>query len=304
MELKCIITLMVPFTYCFLDIFVKCETTEEKIDDEQCQIFFKEYIESSMNLTECELENASPFRVCTNCIKQYTITQNLYEEFIGNATLSTCKERYLHADRVQVVPTIEKNIKELWDNGNCKSCTCDVHVDVGTKEVNFSVPANVNTFMSLYQNFTSCTDAHSMELPNGQWQASGVGDNSTVCVICRAQYVALNEHYINMSGDKTEGLCMDIVDMMNHTRQNWSSRFHCSHRRGDKTPIILITICVGLMPVFFYGILGLTGKEHKAKLFRQKRLQSSMSSPGDSDSISSLPIIPPLDSTPARRRLI
>lgn len=204
--------------------------------------------------------------------------------------MSKCRERYLHADRVQVVPTIQQNIEDLWNNGNCQSCTCDIHIDPSTREVNFSVPTNVDTFMSLYQNFTSCTDAHSKELPNGDWQPSGEGDNQTVCVICKSQYVSLNEYYINMSGDKTEGLCMDIVDMMNHTRQNWSSRFYCSHRRGDKLPVVLITICVLIMPAFFYGILGITGKEHKEKLFRQKRLQSSMSSPGDSDSISSLQI--------------
>ena len=67
----------------YATIFVTCETSdEEKIDEEECKEFFKKYIESSMNLTECELENASPFRICTDCIKEYTITHHLYGEFI------------------------------------------------------------------------------------------------------------------------------------------------------------------------------------------------------------------------------
>lgn len=253
-----------------------------------CQAFYVQYMHHAMNLTDCQLKNASPFRLCTNCLSEYTITYQAYQDFVEKDELENCREKYLHADRVQIIPTIQKNVENMWDNSQCKGCTEDVHLDPATGEVSFKVPDAVATFLLLYTNFTSCLHDHTTPMANGKLRLMGKGDNQTVCQLCKQEYMALNDHYMDMSASddgKTEGLCMDLVDMMNYTRHNWSVEFHCSHRSGDELPVILVTLVIVVSPILFYGILKMTGKERKKEVFRQKRLTSSLAQ--DNSSISS-----------------
>jgi len=233
-----------------------------------------------MNFTDCELKNSSPFRLCTKCLSEYTKASKTFEDLFNKPELEDCRIMYVQANRIQVIPTIHDNIQKMWKDSECKGCTTDVQVDEKTNEVSFEVPDPVAKFMLLYDNYTFCIEEHTTDMTSGKYPQIASGNNQTVCELCKTQYDALRDHYADMSSSdegKTDGLCMDIVDMMNYTRHNWSMEFSCSHRSGDALPVVLTTTVILLSPLFFYGILKFTGKERKKELFRQKRLMANVS---------------------------
>ncbi|XP_012935173.1 osteopetrosis-associated transmembrane protein 1 [Aplysia californica] len=248
-------------------------TTSTKLTPvfDMCKAFYNQYMEQTDRLVKCELVYANPFRMCTKCIKEYFSASQTYKDLINQPELEACREKYLVADRVQVVPTIQKNIEQMWDDADCKDCTENVTINSTTMEVSYSVPTDVLEFATLYFNFTNCVDAHTVQLDD----AVGPQDNLTVCQLCLEEYSRLSDHYSSMSDLKKGILCMDVVDMMNYTRHNWSTIFNCSHRTGDQVPVIVVTCLVCVSPLFFYSIVRVTGKAPQKKHFKQKRLDTS-----------------------------
>ncbi|KAK3712475.1 hypothetical protein RRG08_002805 [Elysia crispata] len=266
--------------------------------NQPCEAFFYEYVAAAGNFTHCILLRAKPFRICTKCFEHYAIMKSLYNDLTTDPKLHNCMIKYLKSDRVQIIPTVEKNIDSLWQTSSCDSCIKNLKVDEKTKEVVYIIPEAVHKFLTLYTNISDCLMGNlSLNIDTG---VQGKKNNiSTLCKLCDIKYQELNDHYNSMSNSANGDVCMDVVDMMNYTRVTWSVDLNCSHRSGDAASVVTITLIVAISPLFFYLPLRYTSKEKIKTVLKQKRYEGFVSSAsasfaaqeGSSASATSLPAI-------------
>ncbi|CAL1532780.1 unnamed protein product [Lymnaea stagnalis] len=251
-----------------------------------CETFFNEYMKAVNNFTHCELFSAKPFRLCTSCVEQYSKAHAIFSDLINDPSLSDCNTKYMKSDSIQIIPTVQNNIEVLWTKAACAGCSSDVTINSTTETVTYTVPDDVSMFLNLYHNLTLCLNLTYMK---GHFDMlkdddDDSGNVSTMCAICKTMYESLNDFFNNMDDRTGNGICMDVVDMMNYTRVVWSMALNCSQRSGDFRPVVAITCVVAALPFFFYLSLKLTGKEGLKKLYRQKRLDMGTSLDGSSSS--------------------
>ncbi|XP_059152449.1 osteopetrosis-associated transmembrane protein 1-like isoform X2 [Physella acuta] len=231
-----------------------------------CTAFFNEYLAAANNFTTCELYSARPFDLCLHCVEEFHISSALYTDLVEKPSLSDCNTLYMQSDRIQIIPFVQTSMGSLWDNSACSGCMENVTIDPATKAVSYNIFSDIKDFLELYQNFSKCLEMHPGE------EKYFVQNNTGVCHQCKASYEKLNNYFNNMEDRTGKGVCMDIVDKMNHTRFKWSSTFNCSQRSGDFKPVVGITCIVAVLPAFFYIILKITGKVNLKQIVIQKRL--------------------------------
>ncbi|KAH9500200.1 hypothetical protein Btru_077469 [Bulinus truncatus] len=247
-----------------------------------CEDVYLEYIKAVNNFTHCELRNAQPFRLCSKCIEHYELAFTIYNEQLTDPNLGDCYTRFLLSDNIQIIPSVQKNMDSIWTQSACNGYATNYSVNLTTGLVTYSVYPDIIQFFELYENFSRCMN----NTPLVYFSIDGLDVTpQNVCTVCHDMYAKLNSHFNNLqshvstSNDKDDSnnnvICMDVVDIMNHTRYQWSMKLNCSRRTGDTTAVIAITCVVAVTPIFFYALSKVTGREGFKKLYKQKRLTLS-----------------------------
>ncbi|CAG5128337.1 unnamed protein product [Candidula unifasciata] len=243
-----------------------------------CELVYKEYLNVIDNFTHCELQHARPFQLCLSCAEQFEQTKAMFWNLTEEPKHVECKNKYLQSDKVQIIPTMQSNMEDIWNKAHCQNCYMYKPDGLGAGTI--VNRTDVARFIELYQNLTDCLNAtKDMSAPEHNF-----GNSSSKCQTCNASYTLLTAHYNSMYSTYSGDVCMDLVDRMNYTRKLWTLHFRCTHREGDHDllPVVAISCIVACTPILFYVSLRVTSKVGRKKIFKQKRLGTSLGTSSDS----------------------
>ncbi|XP_072018846.1 osteopetrosis-associated transmembrane protein 1-like [Amphiura filiformis] len=246
-------------------------------NNDSCQFKLEEYGRLSSNFTNCAIVHAKPFLFCENCVKEYVVTVEAYNTITADEGENKCKDSLLFSDRVMIVNQLHLFVLNLWDDGNCDSCFEDVNDCKANRTCSLSL--DTRKFMDTYQETMKCFNQY--EAKNG----SLVLD---VCSNCSHTYNQLNERYEETG--PLDDTCMDIVELMNHTRIKWSSDLKCIQFKKDVGSVVALGIFIGLLPLFFYCGVRVHAEKQTRRYMRQKRLsyaQPNIQSPNSRSGMNS-----------------
>ncbi|KAL5010452.1 hypothetical protein ScPMuIL_012757 [Solemya velum] len=231
---------------------------------EVCYAYMLEFGKASSAFVNCSVGYSRPFRVCEECVVHYETSVVIYNEIIQDEHSSKCKDKLLKADRIQILNQVYQNIHDVWNDARCSKCFSSVNYK--NASVRYEKDNKTAEFVDQFEAMNICI------LNKSSTQSVHKGRNETICNRCEKNYKMLNDLYRSMSKESPEGICMDVVDMMNYTRQMWGSTLKCSKRPIDMVPIIVIAVIVLLMPVIFYISNRIYGQKQYRKLMKQKRM--------------------------------
>lgn len=204
-----------------------------------CDQLLDNFAASTASFTYCAIKNARPITFCENCVDRYIDVLKSYQEIFEQTdeTGEPCKIKLLNLDRMAIVEVIFKTVPELWGRGDC-NCCFETTVN-GTLTNN---PRNTTTeFKRRHTVAQECIEEH--------W-------NHSVCDLCHKPYHELNSYYnmIKIKATETDddNICMDIVDMMNATRTEWSRELNCIPIRQSQTPLFVSASILLVTPLVFY----------------------------------------------------
>lgn len=89
-----------------------------------------------------------------------------------------------------------------------------------------------------------------------------------ILLFLQEDYQNLNNRYESLKGD---GFCMDIVDLLNTTRNQWSSELKCCFdRKKPEWVFTVLSVVITCLPFVFYlaAFLFVSRKDHT--VFRRK----------------------------------
>ncbi|XP_057653096.1 osteopetrosis-associated transmembrane protein 1 [Diorhabda carinulata] len=216
-----------------------------------CTPLKEKFANSSAQFNLCAIRHSRPIRMCEKCHNEYLDVQNSYKnlsEVFDNGT--SCLEKYINFDRLQIVSLLYQNNVNLWNNAKCEEC-------YDKKNGNMTI---ADEFGEYFNNFINCVNKTKDDL----------------CSVCMKYYVQL-DHYFRSVSDVNDkiGVCMDIVDVMNTTWTFWSVNC-CNYRRHDEFIFIGSTIAVLLITVSFYVILQFCKEKNAPTIIQQSRFFESL----------------------------
>ncbi|XP_060065125.1 osteopetrosis-associated transmembrane protein 1-like [Ylistrum balloti] len=229
---------------------------------DNCIAYLEEFGIHASKFIKCIIEKARPFRFCEECVVYYKHTMESYSDIVKDGKdRDGCKSLLLNADRVQVLNEIYNNIRQIWDEANCKGCFSSVSID-GNGTVIYQYSKDTTEFMGKYKTVSRCLR---------HYQSNG-NSNDSVCEVCRGNYTDLNTFYKKVRSAKNDLVCMDLVDMMNYTRLMWGQQLHCSRHSPDDAIVVIIAFLLLTLPVLFYVGARYFVTRTKRKLMLQKRM--------------------------------
>ncbi|XP_033741414.1 osteopetrosis-associated transmembrane protein 1-like [Pecten maximus] len=227
-----------------------------------CIAYLEEFGIHASRFIRCTIEKARPFRFCEECVVHYKHAMQSYADIEeDDEDKNGCKSLLLNADRIQVLNEIYNNIKQIWEEANCKECFSSVSIDVNGTVV-FQYSKDTTEFMDKYKTVSSCFRHYSFPRDG----------NDSVCLVCRGNYTQLNSFYKEVRAAKKDLVCMDLVDMMNYTRLMWGQQLHCTKHSADDAIVVIIGIIFLTMPILFYVGARYFVARTKRKLMLQKRM--------------------------------
>lgn len=235
--------------------FIKAQSfsfkTEIVPSNSSCTPLKERFANSSAQFTLCAIRHSRPIRMCETCRSEYLDVQNSYKnlsEVFDNGT--SCLDKYISVDRLQIVLVLYQNNVNLWNNAKCDEC-----YDV--KNGNMTI---ADEFGQYFDKFIDCVNKTKDDL----------------CPTCMKYYVQLDHYFRSVSdiNDKI-GVCMDLVDVMNSTWTFWSVNC-CSYRRHAEYLFIGSTVTVLLLSVSFYIILLFCKEKHAPTIIQQSRFFESL----------------------------
>lgn len=137
LQVQCIIH------FCFVQAYI-CRENVAACTDCECETTCKEskdkFANSSAQFILCALENSRPIKLCKNCVDSYINVVESYNN-MANVILyiisiitafilrfmffqisfngTSCLERFINRDRLQIVNTMYGNTENLWSEAKC-----------------------------------------------------------------------------------------------------------------------------------------------------------------------------------------
>lgn len=220
------------------DISKKENIIQTYTDDDECLLIFKSFAQYASDFTMCSILNATPIKLCENCIEEYLNFHNKSHELLTKVVNgTTCKSRFVSQDRLDVVLEYHDNIISIWNKGHCNACydwsnSSEPILSNETRKFNTLADATMNCIHATTKN--------------------------EVCTKCMQEYLQLDNFYKTLSEDAigVDSICMDVVDSMNKTRLTWSKTLNCCKVR--KSPEVVFLCCAGVisaLPLLYYIVL-------------------------------------------------
>ncbi|KAH8255239.1 hypothetical protein KR038_007065, partial [Drosophila bunnanda] len=186
-----------------------------------CSVLLGELGDGQMHFIYCATTKSVPVNLCVGCDLEYHNIVGLYNKLMEN---ENCSKRYLDSDRINIVPTTQGILTNLWQKANCDDCA----------RANNSV--NYDNYSSI---FDTCLAQHK--------------DND-VCLACKLDYLNLNTFYKDMEKASKGQVCFDLQDNMNRTRLNWSKTLKCCQRESNLHNFLIAVAVVVLLPIVTFYI--------------------------------------------------
>ena len=189
--------------------------------------------------------------MCRKCVGHFLNVRTYYHALEHSETAGmNCKSILTSQDKVEIVKATYAYIvgdHGLWSKGFCSSC----YTKPLTHESKLTTITN--EFFALAEAVLDCFDEH----PNASYPLE-IEEQSGACTSCRADYLALNHFYkekiFQAQFPQLDGICFDILDMMNSTQRRWGrEHYGCVRKMHGNAPLILAIIFILLTPVAFYG---------------------------------------------------
>ncbi|XP_076304827.1 osteopetrosis-associated transmembrane protein 1 isoform X2 [Tachypleus tridentatus] len=176
----------------------------------------------------------------------------------------TCTQKFFHQDRLMVVQTTYQNIVNLWSKGCCDKC-----LDADENGTLSHISEQTEKFFNLSLTVSGCFKKFDIE--TGEKEAN-------VCKECKTSYNEMNYFYEFLKNKYGNSLCMDIVDLMNRTRAQWSENYKCHYFKVSEGPVYGLTIFFGALPFLFYTVNRIVTAVRSTTLLQTKRLSQLQSS--------------------------
>ncbi|KAJ8026897.1 Osteopetrosis-associated transmembrane protein 1 [Holothuria leucospilota] len=253
----------------------------------ECVPLIHQFSNASASFILCAANFAKPLRFCESCGENYRAVIESVNEIEKD---KKCRDTILNSDVLQIVQRTLNFVQGLWDHGNCENCFEDQNDGAAKSKLS----NNTLIFWKYYNEVKNCFETYnsttgqvmvaevlhsgvsydviagvatpSGSRPVGQQGGSVGGDhlsNSTLCKACHESYCELNTFYKELGASSK--LCMDIVEMMNLTRQKWSNDFHCIIHTKDTEVVVTLSVLFCCIPVVFYLVAMIITKKHVIK---------------------------------------
>ncbi|XP_044268409.1 osteopetrosis-associated transmembrane protein 1-like [Tribolium madens] len=227
--------------------------------DRNCTELKERFASATAEFNSCAIQNSRPVTFCENCVNDYIEIVDSYndmKEVSDNGTY--CVDTLINLDRLQIVQTLYTNSYNLWNNAKCYEC---FQVVDGKLTPNKSL--QTIAFNKYYETFMQCIN-HSV-------------NDTTLCPTCIKDYLDLDNYYRSISNENEKiGGCMDMVDLINNTRQFWSQKC-CKYRRRDEYIFLASTITVLIVTLLFYVIVQFSSVRKTPAIMQQTRFAESLS---------------------------
>ncbi|XP_013785226.1 osteopetrosis-associated transmembrane protein 1-like [Limulus polyphemus] len=231
--------------------------------DNMCLNLLGDFANASSKFIMCSIINAKPVRVCSLCVKTFLHVKETYNRILKREE-EGCKQKVLGEDRLMIVQTTYQNIVELWSNGCCDKC-----LDKDENGTMSHISEYTEKFFNLSMAVSECFKKYDIEIEKRE---------ANVCQNCKANYTEMNSFYESLKNKYGNSLCMDIVDLMNATRAQWSEIYKCHYFKVSESPIYGLTAMFCALPLLFYTISRIVTDVRSTTLLQTKRLSQLQSS--------------------------
>ncbi|KAK9499039.1 hypothetical protein O3M35_003555 [Rhynocoris fuscipes] len=227
-----------------------------------CGQMLSSFAIASGNFTYCTLRNARPITLCRECINKYLNVRHIYSDILAlrDTGGQSCKDELFNLDRLQAVDAAYKYVVDLWARASCDTCFVLDGSGCPTPTLTVAVQNILNASVVL----NDCIDKYH----NG----TQVPDLIT-CKECINNYTHINNLYASIKADNGDiNFCMDIIDLMNSTRNQWSGTLGCCNDRRKPEMIFLLSSAgVSVISVLFYFMAFAFTKKKEQRLAIQNR---------------------------------
>ncbi|KAK9879777.1 hypothetical protein WA026_006841 [Henosepilachna vigintioctopunctata] len=225
--------------------------------DENCDEALNAFATVSAAYTSCAIANSRPITYCENCVEIFIDVLNSYRNLsIISEGNSKCIDNFVNLDRLQIIETIYRNSYILWNRAKCNECFQFENSTLTTK-----ISKETSQFHEYYEDFVKC-----FKLTN----------SSNLCPVCLEKYTTLNNYYTSISNENEKiGVCMDIVDIMNTTRRNWSKSC-CKYRKHSEHIFLVTTLLIFVVTAIFYLLTCYFGEKKIPYILQQSRFAESL----------------------------
>ncbi|XP_026465417.1 osteopetrosis-associated transmembrane protein 1-like [Ctenocephalides felis] len=232
-------------------IFFKASHAEHEIqesDNTTCHEKVLSFADTVAKFTKCSITNARPITFCENCVVDYINSVNEHKDILSSSDVNgTCRSQWIDLDRLQLVESGFHNVIQLWERAHCIKCYDWLD---NTSHPNLS--NETQRFTKLYTETMFCINKYNKTNFKENTIDEEEINQKLVCIKCKQKYIDINNlyEYIKI---KNEDICMDIVDLMNKTRDLWSNNLQCWERGNHpELAFYLSTSFVATLPIFFY----------------------------------------------------
>ncbi|XP_017021127.1 osteopetrosis-associated transmembrane protein 1 [Drosophila kikkawai] len=185
-----------------------------------CKTLLGELGDGQMYFIYCATTKSVPVKICVGCDLEYHNLVGLYNNLMAN---ENCSKLYLDSDRINIVPTTQGILTNLWEKANCDDC----------KRANNSY--NYDHYSTI---FDGCL----------------ARNKDDVCNACKVDYLNLNTFYKDMEKASKGQVCFDLQDNMNRTRLNWSKTLKCCQRESKLNNFLIAVAVVVLLPIVTFYV--------------------------------------------------
>ncbi|KXJ24333.1 osteopetrosis-associated transmembrane protein 1 [Exaiptasia diaphana] len=237
-------------------------------NDEICTEELDRLADSVSNFTRCAVNEASPFRFCRFCYKQFDAVRVCKTSVYSNHY--DCVKLLVESERYQIVKRVYDFANTLWEGSFCYNCFESDNKNEAQIGQPWVLKSDVVDFFDkqrivddCFKNYTM-TDSHAITNITANITITNITDTHMVCSKCEEEYIALNDAYYDLTEDmggyvKENILCADVVSAMNITRQLWSHQFNCVKHNTDTVSVVALTVLFCFFPIIFYSAARLHG---------------------------------------------
>ncbi|XP_065201975.1 osteopetrosis-associated transmembrane protein 1 [Planococcus citri] len=205
---------------------------------ENCIQLLEHFATITANFTRCVIRHARPIMICQDCVNEFYDVVKSHNDILKLQEDSgeACQKELLNVDRLDLIENSFQFVNEQWKKAACQKCFT---LDRNSSKIN----ANTMGIFKIHNETEACFN-------------SNEHNSSTLCNDCKSIYCHLNDFY-SEHGSHRE-FCMDVIDMMNNTRYEWSKKYNCSAIREKQDIIFLASSAiVCMLPIIFYFLIWL-----------------------------------------------
>jgi len=248
----CIVMIM---SYCH-PALIQAAVAEEELSDSDCESVLISFATVTGAFTTCAIRNARPITLCRVCMPNFLKVKEVFDDILHlrDSGGKPCKDKLVNLDRLQVVDTGFKYAFNLWQKASCDSCYENMN-----KETPVLIKPVVD-ILNVSADLELCIKRHLNDSVEEPFY------DPEVCKECEPGYLKMNYIYSTMKASTGDvDFCMDITDLMNSTRIQWSKELKCSLHKKKPEIIFLIGsgLVTGLTVIFYVLAFALTTKKEQ-----------------------------------------